>query len=73
MLTVRNSSEAQGIKSSDKEDKVQVGEHTVGEGATCLLFFSFHFVRRYLMLKWHKEFCYRNKNEDCLNTLSLYL
>ena len=46
MLTVRNSSEAQGIKSSDKEDKVQVGEHTVGEGATCLLFFSFHFVRK---------------------------
>ena len=51
MLTVRNSSEAQGIKSSDKEDKVQVGEHTVGEGATCLLFFPFHFVRKVFDVK----------------------
>ena len=38
-VTVRNSSAAQGIRSSDKEDKVQAVWHMVSEEATFFLLF----------------------------------
>ena len=56
MLTVRISSAALGIKSSDQEDKVQVAEDTVRESGSCC--FSFHIVRKAFDVKMPTNHCF---------------